>query len=67
MINETFFQTLVYMFDPIQLEEGQIVEGSVTISQREEHSRFLNIRLEFKLNFSTITLLKFEIFPVFMT
>ncbi|XP_020094986.1 probable protein arginine N-methyltransferase 6.2 isoform X2 [Ananas comosus] len=40
-------QTLVYMFDPIQLEEGQIVEGSVTISQREEHSRFLNIRLEF--------------------
>ncbi|OAY79664.1 putative protein arginine N-methyltransferase 6.2, partial [Ananas comosus] len=57
-------QTLVYMFDPIQLEEGQIVEGSVTISQREEHSRFLNIRLEFKLNFSTITLLKFEIFPV---
>ncbi|OAY73469.1 putative protein arginine N-methyltransferase 6.2 [Ananas comosus] len=60
-------QTLVYMFDPIQLEEGQIVEGSVTISQREEHSRFLNIRLEFKLNFSTITLLKFEIFPVFMT
>nr|CAD1835737.1 unnamed protein product [Ananas comosus var. bracteatus] len=24
------YETLVYMFDPIQLEEGQIVEGSVT-------------------------------------
>ncbi|WOL07392.1 putative protein arginine N-methyltransferase 6.2 [Canna indica] len=40
-------QTLLYLFDPIELKQDQKIEGSVTLSQSKENQRFLNIRLEY--------------------
>ncbi|XP_073130283.1 probable protein arginine N-methyltransferase 6 [Henckelia pumila] len=43
-------QTLVYFYDPMEVEQDQIIEGSVTLSQSIENARFLNIRLEYASN-----------------
>jgi len=40
-------QTLLYLFEPIELKKDQIMEGSVTISQSRQHARFLNICLKY--------------------
>ncbi|KAI4358038.1 hypothetical protein L6164_001948 [Bauhinia variegata] len=40
-------QTLIYFYDPIDLEQDQVIEGSATLSQSRENARFMNIRLEY--------------------
>lgn len=40
-------QTLIYFYDPIELKQNQIIEGSITLSQSKENARFLNIHLEY--------------------
>ncbi|KAG7032672.1 putative protein arginine N-methyltransferase 6 [Cucurbita argyrosperma subsp. argyrosperma] len=40
-------QTLIYFYDPLEVEQDQIIEGSVTLSQSRENRRFMNIRLEY--------------------
>lgn len=40
-------QTVIYFYDPIDLEQDQIIEGSVTLSQSKENPRFLNIHLKY--------------------
>ncbi|MQL77011.1 hypothetical protein Taro_009428, partial [Colocasia esculenta] len=40
-------QTLIYFYDPIEVKQDQIIEGSITISQSRENPRFLNIHLEY--------------------
>lgn len=40
-------QTLIYFYDPIEVKQDQIIEGSITISQSRENARFLNVHLEY--------------------
>ncbi|KAE8648375.1 hypothetical protein Csa_023238 [Cucumis sativus] len=40
-------QTIVYFYDPLEVEQDQLIEGSVTLSQSRENRRFMNIRLEY--------------------
>ncbi|KMZ75088.1 putative Protein arginine n-methyltransferase [Zostera marina] len=40
-------QTLVYFYEPIEVQQDQIIEGLVTLSQSKENARFLNIQLEY--------------------
>ncbi|XP_062160236.1 probable protein arginine N-methyltransferase 6 [Alnus glutinosa] len=40
-------QTLIYFYDPIEVEQDQFIEGSVTLSQSKENARFMNIHLEY--------------------
>ncbi|XP_020584258.1 probable protein arginine N-methyltransferase 6 [Phalaenopsis equestris] len=40
-------QTIIYFYDPIEVKQDQIIEGSITLSQSKENARFLNIRLEY--------------------
>ncbi|KAK7273424.1 hypothetical protein RIF29_14473 [Crotalaria pallida] len=40
-------QTLIYLYDPIALEQDQLIEGSATLSQSKENARFMNIHLEY--------------------
>ncbi|XP_073116900.1 probable protein arginine N-methyltransferase 6.2 isoform X2 [Elaeis guineensis] len=40
-------QTLLYLYEPIELKQDQIIEGSVTLTQSKENARFLNIHLEY--------------------
>ncbi|KAG2306324.1 hypothetical protein Bca52824_026072 [Brassica carinata] len=40
-------QTIVYFYDPIDVEQDQVIEGSVTLSQSKENRRFMNIHLEY--------------------
>ncbi|KAI5678565.1 hypothetical protein M9H77_09515 [Catharanthus roseus] len=40
-------QTLIYFYDPIDVEQDQLIEGSVTLSQSKENARFMNIHLEY--------------------
>ncbi|BAT98835.1 probable protein arginine N-methyltransferase 6 [Vigna radiata var. radiata] len=40
-------QTLIYFYDPIELEQDQLIEGLVTLSQSRENARFMNIHLEY--------------------
>ncbi|XP_028223023.1 probable protein arginine N-methyltransferase 6 [Glycine soja] len=40
-------QTLIYFYDPIELEQDQLIEGSVTLSQSKENARFMNSHLEY--------------------
>jgi hypothetical protein len=42
-------QTLVYFYDPIELEQDQVIEGLVTLTQSKENARFMNIHLEYTL------------------
>lgn len=40
-------QTLIYFYDPIDVEQDQVIEGSATLSQSKENARFMNIHLEY--------------------
>ncbi|KAK2635811.1 hypothetical protein Ddye_030603 [Dipteronia dyeriana] len=40
-------QTLIYFYDPIEVEQDQQIEGSVILSQSKENARFMNIHLEY--------------------
>ncbi|PKA65197.1 putative protein arginine N-methyltransferase 6 [Apostasia shenzhenica] len=40
-------QTILYFYEPIEVTQDQIIEGSVTLSQSMENPRFLNIHLEY--------------------
>ncbi|CAL8098423.1 unnamed protein product [Prunus armeniaca] len=40
-------QTVLYFYDPIEVEQDQLIEGSVTLSQSKENRRFMNIHLEY--------------------
>ncbi|XP_054824602.1 probable protein arginine N-methyltransferase 6 isoform X1 [Prosopis cineraria] len=40
-------QTLIYFYDPIELEQDQLIEGLVVLSQSKENRRFMNIHLEY--------------------
>ncbi|KAL8520695.1 hypothetical protein ACS0TY_011299 [Phlomoides rotata] len=40
-------QTLIYFYDPIDVEQDQLIEGSVTLTQSKENARFMNIHLEY--------------------
>ncbi|XP_020079775.1 probable protein arginine N-methyltransferase 6.1 [Ananas comosus] len=40
-------QTILYFYDPIEVKQDQIIEGSITLSQSKENPRFLNIHLEY--------------------
>ncbi|XP_010279485.1 PREDICTED: probable protein arginine N-methyltransferase 6 isoform X2 [Nelumbo nucifera] len=40
-------QTLIYFYDPIEVKQDQVIEGSITLSQSKENPRFLNIHLEY--------------------
>lgn len=45
--NESLLQTVLYFYDPIEVEQDQLIEGSVTLSQSKENRRFMNIHLEY--------------------
>lgn len=40
-------QTVVYFYDPLDVEQGQVIEGSLMLSQSKENARFMNIHLEY--------------------
>ncbi|GLJ36355.1 hypothetical protein SUGI_0729770 [Cryptomeria japonica] len=40
-------QTVLYIYDPIEVRQDQIIEGSITLSQNQKNPRFLNIHLEY--------------------
>ncbi|XP_038992443.1 probable protein arginine N-methyltransferase 6 isoform X2 [Hibiscus syriacus] len=40
-------QTLIYFYDPIDVEQDQVIEGSLMLSQSKENRRFMNIHLEY--------------------
>ncbi|EYU35549.1 hypothetical protein MIMGU_mgv1a006760mg [Erythranthe guttata] len=40
-------QTIIYFYDPIEVEQDQVIEGSLVLSQSKEHARFMNIHLEY--------------------
>ncbi|KAI3986353.1 hypothetical protein MKX01_002198 [Papaver californicum] len=40
-------QTLLYFYEPIDVKQDQVIEGSITMSQSKENARFLNLHLEY--------------------
>lgn len=40
-------QTVLYIYDPIEVRQDQQISGSITMSQSRENPRFLNIHLEY--------------------
>ncbi|KAI3764165.1 hypothetical protein L2E82_14168 [Cichorium intybus] len=40
-------QTMIYFYDPIEVEQDQVIDGSVTLTQSKENARFMNIHLEY--------------------
>ncbi|ERN09372.1 hypothetical protein AMTRI_Chr09g12440 [Amborella trichopoda] len=40
-------QTLLYFYEPVDVKQDQVIEGSLTLSQSKENPRFLNIHLEY--------------------
>ncbi|KAK1325535.1 putative protein arginine N-methyltransferase 6 [Acorus calamus] len=40
-------QTVLYFFDPIDVEQDEVIAGRVTLTQSKENARFLNIHLEY--------------------
>ncbi|KAL8153804.1 hypothetical protein V2J09_011564 [Rumex salicifolius] len=40
-------QTLIYFYEPVEVEQDQLIQGSVTLSQSKENRRFMNIHLEY--------------------
>ncbi|GKB38175.1 probable protein arginine N-methyltransferase 6 [Tanacetum coccineum] len=40
-------QTMVYFYDPVDVEQDQVIDGSVTLTQSKENARFMNIHLEY--------------------
>ncbi|KAK6931773.1 hypothetical protein RJ641_003566 [Dillenia turbinata] len=39
--------TLIYFYEPIEVEQDQLIEGSVTLTQSKENCRFMNIHVEY--------------------
>ncbi|MED6218234.1 hypothetical protein PIB30_025009 [Stylosanthes scabra] len=39
-------QTMLYFYDPVEVENNQPIEGTLTLSQNPTNKRFLDIRLE---------------------
>ncbi|KAJ7525353.1 hypothetical protein O6H91_17G046900 [Diphasiastrum complanatum] len=40
-------QTILYIYEPIEVTQDQIISGSISLSQSRENPRFLNIHLEY--------------------
>ncbi|KAH9544855.1 hypothetical protein CY35_12G017300 [Sphagnum magellanicum] len=40
-------QTILYVYDPIEVEQDQLISGSIALSKSRENPRFLNIHLEY--------------------
>ncbi|BBM98090.1 type I protein arginine methyltransferase [Marchantia polymorpha subsp. ruderalis] len=40
-------QTILYIYDPIEVTQDQVITGSITLAQTRENPRFLNIHLEY--------------------
>ncbi|CAO2814007.1 unnamed protein product [Amaranthus hypochondriacus] len=40
-------QTLIFFYEPIEVVQDQLIEGSVTLKQSKENKRFMNIHLEY--------------------
>ncbi|CAH9071063.1 unnamed protein product [Cuscuta europaea] len=40
-------QTLIYFYDPIDVEQDQVIEGSLELSQSKENARFMNVHLKY--------------------
>ncbi|KAJ4778312.1 Protein arginine methyltransferase 6 [Rhynchospora pubera] len=40
-------QTILYFYEPIEVRQDQIIEGSITLSQSKENHRFMNVHLEY--------------------
>ncbi|KAK9691465.1 hypothetical protein RND81_09G198500 [Saponaria officinalis] len=40
-------QTLIYFYEPIEVEQDQLIEGSVSLTQSKENRRFMNIHFEY--------------------
>ncbi|KAI3744096.1 hypothetical protein L1987_57171 [Smallanthus sonchifolius] len=40
-------QTMIYFYEPIDVEQDQVIDGSVTLTQSKENPRFMNIHLEY--------------------
>ncbi|RAL39978.1 hypothetical protein DM860_008118 [Cuscuta australis] len=40
-------QTLIYFYDPIDVEQDQVIEGCLELSQSKENARFMNIHLKY--------------------
>ncbi|CAM6105310.1 unnamed protein product [Calypogeia fissa] len=40
-------QTILYIYDPIEVVQDQVISGSITLSQAVENPRFLNIHLDY--------------------
>ena len=51
-LTKLILQTLIYFYDPIEVEQDQLIEGSVTLSQSKENARFMNIHLEYACVFT---------------
>lgn len=47
LFSHLILQTLIYFYEPIEVEQDQQIEGSVTLSQSKENCRFMNIHLEY--------------------
>lgn len=42
-----FWKTVIYFYDPIDVEQDQVIDGSVTLTQSRENQRFMNIQLAY--------------------
>jgi protein arginine N-methyltransferase 6 len=40
-------QTILYIYDPIEVVQDQVISGTITLSQALENPRFLNIHLDY--------------------
>ncbi|EPS67551.1 hypothetical protein M569_07221, partial [Genlisea aurea] len=43
-------QTVVYLYEPIMMEQDSVIEGSASLTQSKENRRFMNIRIEYSSN-----------------
>ncbi|KAL3701633.1 hypothetical protein R1sor_019655 [Riccia sorocarpa] len=41
-------QTILYIYDPIEVKQDQVISGSISLAQTRENPRFLNIHLEYR-------------------
>ena len=41
-------QTILYVYDPIEVTQDQEISGSIELSQSRENPRFLNIHLHYR-------------------
>ncbi|KAL2649902.1 hypothetical protein R1flu_018030 [Riccia fluitans] len=40
-------QTILYIYDPVEVRQDQVISGSISLAQTRENPRFLNIHLEY--------------------